>query len=383
MRIMIFFYQSVIPHYRIDVFNSLHDQLNNDELVMVYGINPYGKGLLTNHEESFRFRTCVVKNIWFLNGKALFQNFLSPFYKMGKPSAVIIEHNPRNTHLIFLYLVCRIFNIPFILHGHGGSRKRCIHDKGFKNYVHRIMVQKCDAYISYTSSIKKNLSKIKKNESIFVANNTINICALKKIRKKLCSIEKKDIKRKMDMKCKYYVLYIGRFIRDKKIELVLDVVNYLQERKIDVGAVMIGDGDILQEIENYAKDIGVKNVKFTGSISDWEESSSYIFNSDVLFMPGFVGLSVNHAFSFGVPVVSTKTDNGGPFHSPEVDFIIHKETGILVNCNIKEYADAIESVFLNREFYYQKTTEYADRNLTLERMIYGFIECIDYVKKLK
>ena len=90
-------------------------------------------------------------------------------------------------------------------------------------------------------------------------------------------------------------------------------------------------------------------------------------------MPGYLGLAVNHAFAFGLPVVSLRNPAGGvKFHSPEVEYIRSGETGLLCSGNSSEaLAAGVREVLADRERYSANALAYAQEHLTLDRMVDG------------
>ena len=69
------------------------------------------------------------------------------------------------------------------------------------------------------------------------------------------------------------------------------------------------------------------NVVFHGAIHDDVKTGEILFACDMMVMPGYLGLSVNHAFCFDCPVMSFEQQKNGPFHSPEVEYVINNKTG--------------------------------------------------------
>lgn len=376
---MIFFYQRVLPLYRIDVFRQLNNKLAG-ELVVIHGqptldsCHPTG---LRNVEHEFT--VCKVKNIWFKGEKMVYIPILKPFFKFGKPRVVIIEQNPRILSAYFLWVVCRIMRIPIIFHGHGGSRRRTLEEKSIKNLIHHTWIKACNAYICYTDSIRKSLSQYKDAMSIFVANNTLNTEKMVEIRKALERLGQEKVKEQLGLKSQYYLTFIGRLIPEKRVEFVLQVLQKLQAEGIDVGAIIIGGGKELSSLKEFVAKLKVRDVIFTGAVSDPQQSGSFLFCSDVLVNPGYVGLSVNQAFSFGLPVITTKQGSKGPFHSPEVDFVNHGITGFIVEYKIDTYCRMIYDMLEHRKIFYKNTTVFAEKGLTMDSMTQGFVKAIEYV----
>ncbi|MCH7658927.1 MAG: glycosyltransferase, partial [Bacteroidetes bacterium] len=67
---------------------------------------------------------------------------------------------------------------------------------------------------------------------------------------------------------------------------------------------IVGDGD-LDLLKNLAKECNVfENIVFTGE-KYGKDNHQYFLESDVFVYPGGIGLSILHAMSFGLPVITT------------------------------------------------------------------------------
>jgi glycosyltransferase involved in cell wall biosynthesis len=78
------------------------------------------------------------------------------------------------------------------------------------------------------------------------------------------------------------------------------------------------------------------------------------------------------AFATETPIVTTNY----PFHSPEIEYLVHKENGIICNNGGDEYAEAVVSVLEDKDLLNrlrQGCRRYASR-YTNERMVNNFTE---------
>ena len=124
-----------------------------------------------------------------------------------------------------------------------------------------------------------------------------------------------------------------------------------------------------------------ENFYIHGEIFDDNIISKYIFSSDLMFIPGYLGLSINHAFAFGCPVISFKSMS----HSPEVEYIIQNKTGYLAKENdFNELTDWVYKYLTSKETKteFKNNIEDVITNIcSIDNMLNGFIEIINYVAK--
>ena len=84
-----------------------------------------------------------------------------------------------------------------------------------------------------------------------------------------------------------------------------------------LGVHFVGDGPFLNELKAIAKQKGVEqNVFFHGSIHDDEKTGAMLYASDMMVMPGYVGLSVNHALNFDCPITTFEQRRRWAFSFP-------------------------------------------------------------------
>ena len=376
----VFLYQRVLVHYRLPIFKRLNEKLH-DNLIVFYG-QPVKREFFFNlPENSMPFRTVQAKDIRFRGETAVWQNFWKPFQRFGQPAAVIIEHNPRILYLFPLFFYCKFQKIPFILWGHGGSRRRIVSESThFKDRIHRWLIRKADGYISYTHKIKKELSKVTDKKKVFVAQNTLDTEALFAIRNALERKGKKAVRQKLGLNQERYICFVGRLLPAKQVDYLIEVYENIKIKNPDTGMIIIGDGPQKGFLEELAADKHLRDIIFTGGISDWVKSGMYLYVSDVMVMPGYVGLSVNHAFCFGLPVITQHSSDDGPYHSPEVEFIENGKTGFICKTGDKvEMAAAVVKVFENRDYFRKSTINYCENHLSLETMVDGIKKALDFV----
>jgi len=107
------------------------------------------------------------------------------------------------------------------------------------------------------------------------------------------------------------ILYAGRLVPSKRVDWVLELMKRLDQDGSDPSlcAVILGDGSERDRlVEQVRRDRLQSRVIFTGAIRDDEASCPYFLAAKVLALPGTGGLAINHAMTFGVPVVAAGGD---------------------------------------------------------------------------
>ncbi|GGG60147.1 hypothetical protein GCM10010976_33640 [Bizionia arctica] len=198
--------------------------------------------------------------------------------------------------------------------------------------ITKIYYKKLDRVIFYTKqscdwAISKKL--INSNKA-FWANNTIDNTEIAKFYS--FHLPPNDNPR---------IVFIGRLIASKKIEVLLEYYRELKLRIPNLKLDIIGDGPEKSILEPILKvDI---DVFWHGTLVDESKIAPIMSNGSLVFVPGHSGLSINHAFAYGRPYITLK----GLSHAPELDYIDNEENGYVLAGDFKTNIDTISKLLIN------------------------------------
>jgi glycosyltransferase involved in cell wall biosynthesis len=135
------------------------------------------------------------------------------------------------------------------------------------------------------------------------------------------------------------ILFSGRFTNNKRVDILIEAMDILRRRKQPFTCRFVGDGPALKDAENQVKDLGISDsVEFLGEVYG-NAAAAHFKQSDLFVLPGKVGLSIVHALSFGLPVITT---NQKHVHSPEYELIEPGQNGdFFEGFNPESLADCI------------------------------------------
>lgn len=232
-------------------------------------------------------------------------------------------------------------------------------------YVH----SRCDGIILYS---KHNLGDIqpKNRHKVSVANNTINLDALPVVTE-----SKDEIKREFGIPYAKVVLFVGRMRDVKKVDHLVAAFNRITEP--GVGCVIVGDAMGI-DLKGMIK---TDQILYLGEVFDPKnEKVSKLFKaSDIFCIPGDVGLGLNEAFHWGLPVV---TEAG--LQPPEIHYLTPGRNGFIVPEND---IDALTEKLLLllrddrlRDEFSRAGQEDIRRDASIEKMFSGFLECVRRVR---
>ncbi len=137
------------------------------------------------------------------------------------------------------------------------------------------------------------------------------------------------------------IIFVGRLIRQKNVDVLLDAVAHVRETVPDVKCHIIGDGPEKERLFELAtrREL-LENVRFFEFI-EYDDVIARIKSSKILVLPssreGF-GIVVIEAFACGVPVITVKSPGNAAYER------VNKKTGMVVNLDALELGSAISTL---------------------------------------
>lgn len=362
---MYIFIEQEIPHYRVGTLNALNRALDN-KLIVYAGKCPPQSNLIEGDPGAMEFKHRYLNTKWMLGDKLFIANYFSVLANIDI-DAIIIRDSIRSLLFFPFILYCRLKKIPVVLWGQGYSRKRLFNPrKNLIDLFHLFKLKLCSAYVAYSQGTKKNLEKWASCQKLFVANNTVNL----DLQDRLSGSTAKNPDH-------ITLAFIGRLQKRKKVDLLLQAVAILQPR-LNLETLIIGDGEERKNLENLSSKLNLSNVKWLGQISD-SQSADILEISDAVVIPGWLGLAVNHAFFFGVPVITEALNDDCTNHPPEVEALQDGVNGLFYEPdNPHSLADAILRCLENRDSYSEAAFQTFRKDMSLEAMMNGFTEAIKF-----
>jgi glycosyltransferase involved in cell wall biosynthesis len=236
------------------------------------------------------------------------------------------------------------------------------------NYSHRMS----DALILYAADLVKYIPDSERRK-VFTAGNTINFHDFPAIAE-----SKNEIKRDLGIPFGKVVLFSGRMDVDggrKRVDRLIEVFQDVGGR--DAGAVIVGDG----MREAWRARMNPRTTRYLGEIHDPENRGiSRIFRmADVFCIPGHIGLGINQAFFWGLPVVTMEGRQ-----SPEIGYLKSGRNGFLVPAgDVGQLRERLFHLIDRddvREAFSRNAREDILREGSVEAMFRGFLDCVTYLE---
>ena len=248
-------------------------------------------------------------------------------------------------------------------------------DNKIKRMLFHYLQTISDSIILYAEQEIKYIGE-KNRYKVHIAKNTINFEDFPEIQE-----SKEAIKEELGISFKKVVLSVGSMGIDggrKKISHLVEIFNDIE--RSDIGLVIVGSG----MNEALLGKRGKNNIVYLGEIHDpLNIKISKIFKmADLFSIPGHVGLALNQAFYWGLPVI---TEEGA--QPPEINYLINGRNGFVVPQN--DLAQLRQKILFLldhediRQDFSRNAKEDILNNASIENMFRGFKECADSLLSAK
>jgi 1,2-diacylglycerol 3-alpha-glucosyltransferase len=145
------------------------------------------------------------------------------------------------------------------------------------------------------------------------------------------------------------LLFVGRLTKEKNLEFLIKAFRQVKDRDPQTTLVLTAQGPIESELKRLATNLDLqldRDVLFTGAVP--YETLKHVYHSADLFvfssMTETQGLVLIEAMAAGLPVVAVKAFG-------VMDMVDHMIDGILTECDLEEFSQAICSLLENETLY--------------------------------
>ncbi|WP_447603190.1 glycosyltransferase family 4 protein [Nitrospira sp. Nam80] len=331
--------QREIPHYRVRLFEELYAQGQSQGLdIKVYTAAPP-----PNSQTSPDFPYCVLPVRRFGNSKS------SSYWIYGLKKAILgsdIVVAPQELQCLTVpYLWARRKRIckNWIWWGHGYNHQASVNPSlstTIKEVIKQFMTRRADGLITYTAKgaeywRQRGFPK----DRVIPYFNTIDVEGLRNAAKEISEDQLSHVRQKIGTEGKQVLLFSGRLYAEKKVDFLIRAFAILKKAHPAVVLLIIGDGEERGKLEGLVAQLDVRDVHFLGEVIDPKETAVYFLLSDLMVVPGLVGLVIVHGFAYGLPMITTEHS----VHSFEVEYLSNKN-GVITSKSETRYADAIREI---------------------------------------
>ena len=136
------------------------------------------------------------------------------------------------------------------------------------------------------------------------------------------------------------ILYVGRLIADKNLELLIDALALMKTRGVEPRVSIVGEGPHRAALVHRASRQGLHNIAFTGRIESHEQVLSMMKSSRAFAFPSTregSGLAPPEAAACGLPVVAIAHENNAT-----TELIEDGLNGVISAASASDFAESLE-----------------------------------------
>lgn len=327
-----------VVHYRRPIFNLL-SRSESPEYTIVSGHD--SEIVIKKLPSSYKdipptdggIRWKFVKNYWFLN-RFLFQPGIFKYSLSKDVDTIIFLGNPYFISTWISAVLARIAGKKVVIWSHGFLRP----ENNLKGLIRATFLNLAHEHLVYGGYAKKNMVKRGfKPDKIHLVYNSLDYDNQRALRES----PRPPSLSLFDSNVPVFG-FIGRLTKQKKIDILLDVLARLNEGKHRANLLIVGDGEERANLEKKVEELGLsQSVYFYGACYDEEMIRRLVLLMNVVVAPGEVGLTAIHALTFGVPVI---THNNFNEQMPEFEAITDGQTG-----SFFDYDDPMNALYATLE----------------------------------
>ena len=167
-------------------------------------------------------------------------------------------------------------------------------------------------------------------EHVFATENALDLKPMVQASEKWTANRISRFLEERGLKDKAIYLFCSRLMQKVKLDLAIRAFSRVAHSTSEKAIfVIIGDGPELDRYKRLAEELKVGNqMKWLGAMFSQDEMAPWFLSAKALVYPGAIGLSIFHAFSYGLPVI---THGNADNQMPEFAAMIDGQTGLLFN----------------------------------------------------
>ncbi len=378
-RIRVSIQQPALAAYRVPLFRAIaaHKQI---ELTVVHGEkndlpNAAAEGFTAIRR--LEFRPPLVGNL------ITWHSAQTGLARRGESDVLVLSANIRYASLLPALLRARKNGVATVLWGHHQAKR----GGSLAEWLRRgILFRLADAVLCYSDEVAESIrTRERFANKVFVAANSLDQQPIEAARvfwarepRRLAEFRKEHAITSPNL------LFVSRIKPRNKLDTLVDVLARLKEKYPEATATIVGaHNDEQERIADLANERGVGDrVCFPGAIYDERELAPWFLSADVFFYPAQIGLSIFHAFGYGLPVIAGFAKNRA---NPEIEALDHGVNGYRFPEGDSQAAwERVEQLLSNNErrrTMSENSTRIVREKFNIPNMARQFVEAIEFAHR--
>lgn len=304
---------NMIPHYRVDFFRRLFAVPDLDVTVYCQADIP-GSSIRSGHD-AFAGHLRVVK-AWSASDERLAWQFLPVREVLGRSDVIVFSANPRVLSTVVLASVARAMGKPVIMWGQG-------HTAGARRWSEALRLwwlRRFEHVLLYVDAeIDALCGKGFARHALLAINNGLDQQAIEAAAALWPAERLRRWRDEQGLSGRPIILSCARLIARNRFDLLLQAMEHMVAKVPRLLWCAVGDGPEAGALARQAVALGLQDkVRWVGALYSEAELAPWFMSASVLCHPGAIGLTLNHAFGYGLPVV---THDDTARHNPEIHYL--------------------------------------------------------------
>lgn len=294
----VWIFQTRLIHYRLPVFDRLV-QLGADRYnIEVFGRLDDGKAFGGGARPYFRetpYQRRHILGMEFRHWPGIFERI-----DADRPAVVLVNTHLRHYDCWHIPGFCRRIGAAAVgwgkVHSFSGLPDPLL------RIGKRAMFRRFDYFIAYGQSARAEINDLGiDDDKVYVAQNTIDTRRIFNDGTKYVA-RGTELRRSYGLEDAKIVLCVARFSPEKRLQDLLDAWPRLRELDTALHLVLVGGGELLDDIKAKAVTLDPERIVVTGRVPEGEDYA-WIATADLTVQCGAVGLAINQSMAFGKPTV--------------------------------------------------------------------------------
>jgi len=364
-----------LAKYRVPVFRELATRPGLD-LRVVYGTS---ENVPNASPEGFqgipvpRWEGKVASQLLMVQGSEW--TYCSPQHS----DVVVLRWTPRSLSLLPALLRARLNGVATILWGHGYSKS----ERSWWRAARNLLAKQCSALLFYDQQTRVEFIREGWDaERLYVALNCIDPTEINQARQWWQEAGRlSEFRREQGIDGNPVILFVSRLQPANRVDLLIRATAELSKVIPGLKTVIVGNGDAEKErLQVLAHTLAAENnVIFVDGTYDESKLAPWFLSASVFCYPVNIGLSLIHAFWYGLPVVTTDNTSA---QNPEIAAFKNNINGLTYkHDNVSSLVDALSRIVQDKELQQSMSTaarRTVEEEYTIPRMVDGLEAAIRY-----
>jgi glycosyltransferase involved in cell wall biosynthesis len=370
--------QPALPRYRVPVFRELARR-PGIRLTLFWGDHPTAPKERDVTPDGFRGSFVPMRQLPLGREVVLWHQPQWQYASRRDADVLLLSWDVHYASLVPALLRARANGVPTILWGHGYSKT----GSRLRSWPRDKVAELATALLFYNYTTAQRFAERGWDaRRVFVAPNALDPAPVWRAKRHWLAdpARLEAFKWEHDLLRGPVVLFVSRLDRERRVDLLLEAVRRLAATYPSIRLVLIGKGPHGDALRRQVDSMGLaQHIRFVGAVYDEMKLAPWFLSADAFCFPNNVGLSLLHAFAYGLPVV---TSNNVEAHGPEAEALVHGENGLLYeDGDAGSLAGALRTLFEDRDAaarMSRRAAETVEKKYNLMTMVDGMESAVRY-----